>query len=91
LYCCRYEECTARDDPQCRLWCSVSNDHGHHRARHSRWAYCNTSCPYSKNDKWDDWGCGKLEPHFFADEFSTIELASSEDPNFEWHEDEYDY
>ena len=42
-------------------------------------------------DKWDDWGCGKLEPHFFTDEFSTIELASSEDPNFEWHEDEYDY
>ena len=45
----------------------------------------------SFQDKWKDWKCDPLQPHFLADEFSTIELMPSEDPNFEWHEDEYDY
>ena len=81
-----HETCITEDDPMCRYWCSVQNDHGYHRALGSKWAYCNTDCP--KNDK----NCGSsgkhISPHFYEDEFPTLVLVESEDPNFKFEEDD---
>jgi len=38
-----YTHCIALDDPLCRFWCSIKNDHGYHRKYGSQWAYCKES------------------------------------------------
>ena len=45
-----YSTCIAKDDLVCRLWCSVKNDHGYHRKKGSKWAYCREAgCNMGKN------------------------------------------
>ena len=46
-----YSTCIAQDDPVCRFWCSVENDHGYHRKKGSKWAYCKeVGCNMNKTE-----------------------------------------
>ena len=91
-----YSTCITKDDPLCRYWCSVRNDHGYHRKLGSKWAYCNKDCPLPK-DKHEDIcpgktqgrGKGGLNKHFFEDEFATYVYLENEDPNFIFDYDAY--
>ena len=90
-----YSTCITKDDPMCRYWCSVRNDHGYHRKLGSKWAYCNKDCPLPK-DRTDD-RCnpyktekrGELSKHFFQDEFATYVYLENDDPNFIFDYDAY--
>jgi len=86
-----YSNCIAEDDPLCRLWCSVKNDHGYHRKKGSKWAYCReVGCNMNKSEEeYTQIGpkCqlekhGRAENHFFEWELTRIEYVESEDPNF---------
>ena len=75
-----YNKCIANDDPLCRLWCSVRNDNGYHRKLGSKWAYCNKGCSYKRkvcavNGK-------RVMPHFYQDEFPTLDYIENDDPKF---------
>jgi len=82
-----YSTCITLDDPMCRYWCSVKNDHGYHRKLGSKWAYCNNDCPKEKNGQHDRCKIqnakkGELTKHFYEDEFGKIVYHENEDQNF---------
>ena len=83
-----YSTCITKDDPLCRYWCSVRNDHGYHRKLGSKWAYCNKDCP-KQPKRMNDCKKGKLKNHFYQDEFATYVYLENEDPNFIFDYDAY--
>ena len=83
-----YYNCITKDDPMCRFWCSVRNDHGYHRALGSKWAYCNTDCKNNNKDHSCEGGAKTITSHYYEEEFPTIKYVEREDQNFKFEPEE---
>ena len=96
-----YDHCIAIDDPVCRFWCSIRNDHGYHRKYGSQWAYCKEAgCNMTMMDMsghrkgpFNEPPCylqkhgGDPNNHWYEWEMPRHDYIESDDPNFKYDED----